>query len=39
MDSRLADLTRDQLRKVRDHEQAHKARKGLLRTLDRRLKR
>jgi polyhydroxyalkanoate synthesis regulator phasin len=39
VDSRLADLTRVQLRKVRDYERAHKARKGLLRTLDRRLKR
>jgi polyhydroxyalkanoate synthesis regulator phasin len=37
IDSRLADMTRDQLRRIRDYEQSHKARKGLLRTLDRRL--
>jgi polyhydroxyalkanoate synthesis regulator phasin len=37
IDKRLADLTRDELRKVRDYEQTHKARKGLLRALDRKL--
>jgi polyhydroxyalkanoate synthesis regulator phasin len=39
IDSRLAELTRDELRKVRDYEQQHKARKGLLRALDRKLNR
>lgn len=38
VDSRLGDLSRDELRKVRDYERAHKARKGLLRSIDRRLK-
>jgi polyhydroxyalkanoate synthesis regulator phasin len=37
IDSRLADLSRDELRKVRDYEQQHKARKGLLRALDSKL--
>jgi polyhydroxyalkanoate synthesis regulator phasin len=37
IDGRLADLSRDELRKVRDYEQQHKARKGLLRALDRKL--
>lgn len=37
IDSRLAELTREELRKVRDYERAHKARKGLLRALDRKL--
>ena len=37
IDSRLQDLTRDQLRKVRDYERRNKARKGLLRALDRKL--
>jgi polyhydroxyalkanoate synthesis regulator phasin len=37
VDSRLTELTRDELRKVRQYEQRHKARKGLLRALDRKL--
>jgi polyhydroxyalkanoate synthesis regulator phasin len=37
IDRRLAELTRDQLRKVRDYEQRNKARKGVLRSLDRKL--
>ena len=37
IDSRLPDLTRDQLRRVRDYERRNKARKGLLRALDRKL--
>lgn len=37
IDRRLAELTRAQLRKVRDYEQRNKARKGLLRSLDRKL--
>jgi polyhydroxyalkanoate synthesis regulator phasin len=37
IDRRLAELTREQLRKVRDYEQRNKARKGLLRSLDRKL--
>ena len=37
IDSRLAELTRDQLRKVRDYEEDHKARKGVLRSIDRKL--
>src|SRR5262245_41787900 len=37
IDRRLAELTREELRKVRDYEQGHKARKGLLRALDRKL--
>ncbi len=37
IDRRLAELTRGQLRKVRDYEQRNKARKGLLRSLDRKL--
>jgi polyhydroxyalkanoate synthesis regulator phasin len=37
IDRRLAELTRQQLRKVRDYEQRNKARKGLLRSLDRKL--
>jgi len=37
IDSRLAELTRDQLRKVRDYEQDHRARKGVLRSIDRKL--
>lgn len=39
IETRLTELTRAELRKVRDHEAAHKARKGLLRSLDRRLNR
>lgn len=39
VDSRLADLTREELRKVRTYEQAHKARKGVLRAVDRKLSR
>jgi hypothetical protein len=37
IDSRLAELTRDQLAKVRDYEEDHKARKGVLRSIDRKL--
>jgi polyhydroxyalkanoate synthesis regulator phasin len=37
IDRRLADLTREELRRVRDYEQRHKARKGLLRALDRKI--
>ncbi len=37
IDARLPDLSRDELRKVRAYEQAHRARKGLLRALDRKL--
>lgn len=37
VNNRLGELSRDQLRKVRDYERGHKARKSLLRTLDRRL--
>jgi polyhydroxyalkanoate synthesis regulator phasin len=37
VDRRLADLSRDQLRRVRDYERSHKRRKGLLRALDRKL--
>ena len=37
IDSRLAELTRDQLRKVRDYEEDHRARKGVLRSIDRKL--
>ena len=37
IDRRLAELTREQLRKVRDYEQRNKARKGVLRSLDRKL--
>jgi polyhydroxyalkanoate synthesis regulator phasin len=36
--NRLPDLTRDELRRVRDYERGNKARKGVLRTIDRRLK-
>jgi polyhydroxyalkanoate synthesis regulator phasin len=39
IDGRLAELTRAELRKVRDYEQRNKARKGLLRSLDRKLSR
>jgi polyhydroxyalkanoate synthesis regulator phasin len=39
IDRRLTELTRDQLRKVRDYERRNKARKGLLRSLDRKLQR
>lgn len=38
IDRRLADLKPAQLRKVRDHERANKARKGVLRAVDRELK-
>ena len=38
IDRRLRDLSRPQLRKVRDYERKHKARKSLLRSLDRKLK-
>ena len=37
IDRRLTELTREELRKVRDYEQRHKARKGLLRALDRKI--
>lgn len=37
IDTRLAELTRTELRRVRDYEQGHRARKGLLRSLDRKL--
>ena len=37
IDRRLAELTREELRKVRSYEERHKARKGVLRALDRRL--
>jgi polyhydroxyalkanoate synthesis regulator phasin len=37
IDRRLAELTREQLRKVRTYEQRNKARKGVLRSLDRKL--
>jgi polyhydroxyalkanoate synthesis regulator phasin len=37
IDRRLAGLTRKDLRKVRDYERRNKARKGLLRSLDRKL--
>jgi polyhydroxyalkanoate synthesis regulator phasin len=38
IDRRLQDLTRQQLRKVRDYERRNKGRKGLMRALDRKLK-
>jgi polyhydroxyalkanoate synthesis regulator phasin len=38
IDRRLEDLTRAQLRKVRDYERRNKERKGLMRSLDRKLK-
>lgn len=38
IDTRLPELTPRQLQKVRDYEQGHKARKGLLRSLDRKLR-
>jgi polyhydroxyalkanoate synthesis regulator phasin len=38
IDRRLQDLTRDQLRKVRDYERRNKERKGLMRSLDRKIK-
>ncbi len=37
IDRRLAELTRAQLTKIRDYEQSHKARKGIMRAIDRRL--
>jgi polyhydroxyalkanoate synthesis regulator phasin len=37
IDRRLQELSRQELRKVRDHERKNKARKGLLRALDRKL--
>ena len=37
IDGRLTELSRDELRKVRDYEQRNKARKGLLRSIDRKL--
>jgi polyhydroxyalkanoate synthesis regulator phasin len=37
IDSRLAELTSEQLRNVRDYEEDHKARKGVLRSIDRKL--
>jgi polyhydroxyalkanoate synthesis regulator phasin len=38
IDRRLQDLSRQQLRKVRDYERGNKARKGIMRSLDRKLK-
>jgi len=38
IDRRLQELSRQQLRKVREYERTNKARKGLLRSLDRKLK-
>jgi polyhydroxyalkanoate synthesis regulator phasin len=38
IDRRLQELSRQQLRKVREYERDNKARKGLLRSLDRKLK-
>ena len=38
IDRRLQDLTREQLRKVRDYERRNKSRKGLMRELDRKLR-
>jgi polyhydroxyalkanoate synthesis regulator phasin len=38
INNRLTELSRDQLRKVRDYERSHKARKGVLRKIDRRLR-
>lgn len=37
VEGRLSDLSRDELRKVRSYERSRKARKGLLRSIDRRL--
>ncbi len=37
IDRRLQELSREELRKVRDYEQRHKARKGVLRAVDRKL--
>jgi len=37
IDRRLQELTREQLRKVRDYERRNKGRKGLMRSLDRKL--
>jgi polyhydroxyalkanoate synthesis regulator phasin len=37
IDRRLQDLSRQQLRKVRDYERRNKARKGIMRSLDRKL--
>lgn len=37
IDSRLGELSRDELRRVRDYERGHKGRKGVLRALDRKL--
>jgi polyhydroxyalkanoate synthesis regulator phasin len=37
IDRRLQDLTREQLRKVRDYERRNKDRKGLMRALDRKI--
>jgi polyhydroxyalkanoate synthesis regulator phasin len=38
IDRRLQDLSRQQLRRVREYERRNKARKGLMRSLDRRIK-
>ena len=38
IDRRLQELSREQLRKVRDHERRNKSRKGVLRAVDRKLK-
>jgi len=37
IDTRLAELTRAQLTKIRDYEQSHKARKGILSAIERKL--
>lgn len=39
IDSRLHDMTVQELRRIRDYEQSHKARKGILRAVDRKLER
>ena len=39
VDTRLTDLTRGELRRVRNYERSHKARKGVLRAVDRKLSR
>ena len=39
IDRRLQELTREQLRKVRDYEERNKNRKGIMRAIDRKLDR
>jgi polyhydroxyalkanoate synthesis regulator phasin len=39
IDKRLTELTREELRKIRSYEQSNKARKGILRSIDRKLDR